>query len=94
MKTTGKHIHTKAAFDAEGYQIDMDSLNGEALPALKGAQWRPLHGGTRAGAGRKPSGRKPITLRLRPSVTRKLRAAAKREKLSISDVAEKWLAGV
>ena len=94
MKITGKHINTKAAFDAEGYQDNMESLNGEALPALEGAHWRPLHGGARAGAGRKPSGRKPITLRLRPAVARKLRAAARREKLTVSDVAERWLAGV
>lgn len=94
MKTTGKHIHSKAKFDADGYQTDMETLNGEALPALEGADWRPLHGGARAGAGRKPAGREPITLRLRPAVTRRLRAAAKREKVSISDVAERWLAGV
>ena len=96
MNITGKHTHpdTKAAFDADGYQTNMDSLNGEELPALGGAQWRPLHGGARAGAGRKPSGRKPITLRLRPSLARKLRAAARREKLTVSDVAERWLAAV
>jgi len=96
MKTTGKHIHTdtKAAFDADGYQSNMDSLNGEALPALGGRNWRPLHGGARIGAGRKLSGREPITLRLRPAIARKLRTAARREKASMSDVAERWLAGV
>jgi len=92
MNITGKHTHPKAAFDAEGYQTNMDSLNGEALPALEGALWRPLHGGARVGAGRRPSGRKPITLRLRPTLARKLRAAARREKLTVSDVAERWLA--
>ena len=48
----------------------------------------------RCTAGRKPCGRKPITLRLRLAVARKLRAAAKREKVSISDIAERWLADV
>ena len=53
---------------------------------------RPGRGGARVGAGRKPSGRAPITLRLRPSLARKLRSAARREKLTVSDVAERWLA--
>jgi len=53
---------------------------------------RPGRGGVRPGAGRKPSGRTPIMLRLRPAIARKLRAAARREKLTISDVAERWLA--
>ena len=88
------HTNTKAAFDADGYQTNMDSLNGETLPALGNRNWRPLHGGARVGAGRKLSGRKPITLRLRPAVAQKLRAAARREKASMSDVAERWLAGV
>ncbi|AWI08862.1 hypothetical protein [Ereboglobus luteus] len=94
MKTTGKRIHAKPAFDADGYQTGMNTLNNEALPALDGASWRPLHGGARPGAGRKPSKREPITLRLRPVVARKLRAAAKREKVSTSDFAERWLVDV
>ena len=45
-------------------------------------------GGARIGAGRKPSGRQQVSLRLRPSTLRQLRAAAKREGKTISDVAE------
>ena len=55
---------------------------------------RPGRGGARVGAGRKPSGRLPITLRLRPAIARKLRMAARRENLTVSDVAERWLAAV
>jgi hypothetical protein len=46
------------------------------------------HGGAREGAGRKPTGRRPITLRLKPGVLRTLRAQAKREGKTVSEVAE------
>ena len=51
-------------------------------------------GGARAGAGRKPTGRVPMTLRLRPEVAARLRAKAKRLGKSISEVAEPHLASV
>lgn len=89
MKNTGKH--TKAAFDADGYQVGMDSINGEALPgdALK---WKLLHGGARVGAGRKPSGNVSVSLRLRPSTIRHLRAVAKKRGVTLSEVADRQLA--
>jgi len=46
------------------------------------------HGGARPGAGRKPTGRRPITLRLKPAVLRTLRAQARREGKTVSEVAE------
>jgi hypothetical protein len=46
------------------------------------------HGGARAGAGRKPTGRRPITLRLKPGVLRTLRAQARREGKTVSEIAE------
>jgi hypothetical protein len=49
------------------------------------------HGGAREGAGRKPSGRRPITLRLKPAVLRTLRAQARREGKTVSEVAESRL---
>lgn len=51
-------------------------------------------GGARAGAGRKPAGRVPMTLRVRPEVAARLRAEAKRLGKSISEVAEPHLAAV
>ena len=90
MKHTGKH--TKVAFDADGYQADMDNLNGEALPGGT-SQWKPLHGGVRVGAGRKPSGKVPVSLRLKPSTVRHLRAVAKRQGKTMSEVAERQLVG-
>jgi hypothetical protein len=52
------------------------------------------HGGARPGAGRKPTGRLPVTLRLKPGLLRKLRAQAKREGKTLSEVAETRLQSV
>jgi len=62
MKTIGKTKKAEApVFDAEGYQVNLSTLDGTALPDLKRVVAQPLnHGGARHGAGRKPSGRKPI----------------------------------
>lgn len=79
-------------FDAEGYQIGMDDVNGEALPA-KEAGFRPFaHGGARKGAGRKPSGNKPVLLRLSPAAVAVLRARAESESKTLSEVAEECIA--
>jgi hypothetical protein len=96
MKTTGKTTPSEPpAFDAEGYQTNLGSLNGAPLPDLKRVSARPLHhGGARPGAGRKPSGRKPVLLRLAPATLRVLRAAARRQGKTLSDIAEERLARV
>lgn len=39
------------------------------------------HGGKRKGAGRKPSGRRPYLVRMKPATMRAIRAAAKARKL-------------
>jgi hypothetical protein len=76
-------------FDAEGYQVDIQNLNGETLPDLAKLEFRPFsHGGARKNAGRKPSGRIPVLLSLSPSVIKKLRAKAKATHRTISEVAE------
>ncbi len=51
------------------------------------------HGGARLGAGRKPTGRRPITLRLKPALLRTLRAQARREGKTLSEIAEALLRG-
>lgn len=81
-------------FDKRGYQANIEDINGEALPDLEALDWRPLHGGSRPGAGRKPSGRVPLTLRLRPAVANRLRAVAKKQGKTLAEVAEERLAGV
>jgi hypothetical protein len=80
-------------FDTEGYQVDIQDLNGEALPDLSKLDFRPFsHGGARKGAGRKRSGRTPVLLRLSPSVIKSLRAKARATHRTISEVAEDRLA--
>jgi len=92
MKTTGAKICAKPAFDREGYQSNLTSLNGDALPDLKRVRSKPLkHGGARPGAGRKPSGNQPILLRLSAGTLRKLRQEAKRRKQPLSMTADEGL---
>ena len=90
MKTTGKKPKAEApAFDAEGYQTNLRRLNRMPLPDLSRVKAKPLAwGGARDGAGRKPSGRQPVLLRLTPKTLRSLRAAARKQGKSISEVAE------
>lgn len=93
MKNTGRK-KTKPTFDAEGYQTNLTDLNGEDLPVIDAKELRPLRGGARAGAGRKPSGKVPVLLRLTPATAKRLRAAAKREKLTLSEIAERRLTSI
>ena len=80
-------------FNSAGYQINIEDLNGEPLPDLGKLEFRPLrHGGARVGAGRKPSGRKAVLLRLSPKVIAALRKEAERNHKTLSDVAEARLA--
>jgi len=92
MKPTGKPIPAPK-FDAEGYQTNFSALNGGALPDLTKAGVRPLRGGARAGAGRKPSGNKPVLLRLSPRTLKVLRSQARRTGKTLSAVAEEKLSG-
>lgn len=96
MRTTGKKIRNEPpAFDAEGYQTNLADLNGTPLPDLTRVTAKPRGwGGMRTGAGRKPSGRKPVLLRLTPKTVGRLRKTARRLGRTISDVAEERLAGV
>jgi len=96
MKTIGKIKKPEApVFDAEGYQVNLTTLNGTALPDLKRVVAQPLrHGGARHGAGRKATGRKPVLLRLAPATVRTLRATARRQGKTLSDVVEERLAKV
>jgi hypothetical protein len=82
-------------FNCAGYQANMKDLNGEPLPNLEKLAFRPFkHGGARVGAGRKPSGRKAVLLRLSPRVISGLRKEAERKHKTLSDVAEERLAQV
>ncbi|MEO6993118.1 MAG: hypothetical protein ABI273_05795 [Lacunisphaera sp.] len=94
MKTTGKAKLSKPpVFDAEGYQTNLSKLNGTTLPNLSKVKARPLSwGGARHGAGRKSSGRQPVLLRLTPKTVRSLRATARKQGKTISDLAEERLA--
>lgn len=97
MKSTGKNRKPRIeppVFDAEGYQTNIKDLNGTPMPDLGKVQAVSLWGGAREGAGRKSSGRQPVLLRLTPKTLRSLRAAARKQGQSISDIAEKRLAAV
>lgn len=92
MKTTGKTKTSKApVFDAEGYQTNIKDLNGTPLPDLSKVRAKSFWGGAREGAGRKSSGRQPVLLRLKPKTVRSLRAAARKQGKTISEVAEERL---
>jgi len=52
----------------------------------------PGHGGPRAGAGRPPSGKKPVTLRLPPKLIESVRRDAKRAGQTLSDFVTSKLA--
>jgi hypothetical protein len=70
---------------------DIDFSDNPELTAsdIKRGRLKPVsRGGARPGAGRKPSGRKPVSLRLKPSLINALRLQAKREGKTISQVAE------
>ncbi len=85
----------KPQFDGAGYQVNMKDLNGEPLPDLAKLKFQPFkHGGARVGAGRRPSGRKAVLLRLSPKVISALRKEAQRNNKTLSDVAEDRLAHV
>lgn len=73
---------------------DIDFSDNPELTAadIKRGLLKPVsRGGARPGAGRKPSGRLPVSLRLKPSVILALRRQAKREGKTISQVAEERL---
>jgi hypothetical protein len=55
----------KPRFNCAGYQVKLKDLNGEKLPLWMKLTLQPSkRGGTRIGADRKPSGNKPVLLRL------------------------------
>ena len=92
MKKKTKPVD-KALFDDEGYQTNIKDLNGDPLPNIAKLDFQPFgHGGTRPGAGRKPSGRTPVLLRLSPKLVASLRKEASRNRLTLSEVAERRLA--
>ena len=95
MKTTGKNKKPKIeppVFDTEGYQTNLKDLNGTPLPDLSKVQAVSFWGGAREGAGRTSSGRQPVLLRLTPKTVRSLRATARKQGKTISEVAEARLA--
>lgn len=93
MKTTGKKTKLPK-FDEDGYQVGIETLNGEPVPDAAHVRVKRLHGGARKGAGRKPVGNQPMLLRLSPNTAQRLRAKAKREGKTLSQVAEEKLASL
>ena len=92
MKKKNESVE-KPLFNSAGYQVNLKDLNGEHLPDREKLDFRPFkHGGARVGAGRKPSGRKPVLLRLSPKLISALRMEARRNRRTLSDVAEERLA--
>ena len=76
---------------------DIDFSDNPEMTAsdIKRGLLKPVgRGGVRPGAGRKPSGRQPVSLRLKPSTILILRQQAKREGKTISEIAEERLLGV
>ena len=95
MKPTGKKKKPKVEppiFDAEGYQTNLKELNGTPLPDLSKVQAVSFWGGARNDAGRKSTGRQPVLLRLTPKTVRNLRATARKQGKTVSDLAEERLA--
>ena len=83
----------KPQFNRAGYQVNMKDLNGEPLPNPGKLVFQAYHhGGARVGAGRKPTGRKAVLLRLSPKLISALRKEAERKHKTLSDVAEERLA--
>ena len=94
MKSIGKTKQPKIeppVFDADGFQINIKDINGTPLPDMGKVTLQPFWGGAREGAGRKSSGRQPVLLRLTPKTIRRLRAAARKQGKTISDIAEERL---
>jgi hypothetical protein len=86
-------VTAKRRFNRAGYQIDIKDLNGQPLPNLAKLEFQPFqHGGLRPGAGRKPSGRKAVLLRLSPKLISALRKEADLNHKTLSEVAEERLA--
>lgn len=71
---------------------DQPEITDEAI--ARGDYKLVSRGGVRIGAGRKPAGRVPMTLRLRPQIARRLRALSRKNGKTISAIAEERLAGV
>lgn len=94
MKPTGRTKRPRIespVFDADGYQSNIKDINGTPLPDMSKVTLQPFWGGAREGAGRKATGRQPVLLRLTPKTVRNLRAAARKQGKTISEVAEERL---
>ena len=76
--------------DAEIDFADAPEITAEDLASGRVRLVR--RGGKRPGAGRKPSGNEPVTLRLRSRTIKRLHAIARRQGRTLSDVAEEKLA--
>ena len=84
-----EHARLHALSKLPDSALDLASIPEITDDDLKTGRVRIVpHGGARPGAGRKPSGRRPVTLRLKPALVTKLRAQAKREGKTLSEVAE------
>ena len=91
--TAAERAHFAALAAKPDSQIDFSDQENITPEAIAAGHYVIIRrGGARVGAGRKPSGRQQVSLRLLPATVRRLRAQAKREGKTLSAVAESRLA--
>lgn len=90
-KQSGKHITSLDGSKTITIE-EFDRLFDEGSDKIDAfVDWnRPViaHGGRRANSGRKPSGRKPYQIRLKPEVHSRLKTRANQKGISISELVE------
>jgi hypothetical protein len=90
MKETGKLASIEPpVFDAEGYQVNLTTLNGERLPNLNDGSPLFVFRSVRGKAHWKQSGGKPVPPRLKREVARMLRTLTSHQRKRDSAVSEK-----
>ena len=90
-KQSGKHITSldgTRKITVEEFDRLFDEGSNEIDAFVDWTQPIISHGGRRANSGRKPSGRKPYQIRLRPEVHSRLKARAHQKGVSISELVE------
>lgn len=86
-----RHKVQSPVFDTDGYQTNLKNLNGTPLPDLSTVRAFTLERRRPRRRALKSSGRQPVLLRLTPKTIRALRATARKQGKTISEVAEERL---
>lgn len=90
-KKTGKHITSidgTKKITIEEFDRLFDEGSGKIDDFIDWSKPVVSHGGRRTNSGRKPSGRKPYQIRLKPEVHARLKKRATQKGLSISELVE------